>query len=404
MGILIQEVVGVEIGRMMLPVFAGVAFSRCEIRWSSRIQRTDGMARLVVGLGTRAGDRTGDDYPVLVALEQPTLRAIQQPQDVYRYSQGQVDVVDLDTGQFESMTVDELLTRAGSRLPMINQIFSIYRDRDILPMLGVVAAIDPRDMVVTFDALVRSSFPRELKQMLDLLEEGLGEPVDIEFAHNGTDFYMLQCRALSLASSSQRVPVPGEIAPEDQIFSARRHVQMAQVYNLEYVVLVDPRDYERIETKEEILRVAKAVGAVNRRLPEKSFVLIGPGRWGSRGDIRLGVPITYSDISRTAMLIEVARQKGAYLPDVSFGTHFFQDLVEAHIIYLPLYPDEPGVVWNEDFLNRAPNCLADIAPQFEDLAHVVRVIHVPAIADGRILHVIMDGDADYALGFLGARR
>ncbi len=404
MGILIQEVVGVEIGRMMLPVFAGVAFSRCEIRWSSRIQRTDGMARLVVGLGTRAVDRTGDDYPVLVALEQPTLRAIQQPQDVYRYSQGQVDVVDLDTGQFESMTVDELLTRAGSRLPMINQIFSIYRDRDILPMLGVVAAIDPRDMVVTFDALVRSSFPRELKQMLDLLEEGLGEPVDIEFAHNGTDFYMLQCRALSLASSSQRVPVPGEIAPEDQIFSARRHVQMAQVYNLEYVVLVDPRDYERIETKEEILRVAKAVGAVNRRLPEKSFVLIGPGRWGSRGDIRLGVPITYSDISRTAMLIEVARQKGAYLPDVSFGTHFFQDLVEAHIIYLPLYPDEPGVVWNEDFLNRAPNCLADIAPQFEDLAHVVRVIHVPAIADGRILHVIMDGDADYALGFLGARR
>ncbi len=61
---------------------------------------------------------------------------------------------------------------------------------------------------MTFDGLLKSGFPRHLKTMLDLLEEGLGEPVDIEFAHDGESFYMLQCRALSLASSAQRIPIP----------------------------------------------------------------------------------------------------------------------------------------------------------------------------------------------------
>ena len=76
---------------------------------------------------------------------------------------------------------------------------------------------------------------------------------------------------------------------------------------------------------------------------------MGPGRWGSRGDIKLGVSVTYSDINNTAVLIEIARQKGNYVPDLSFGTHFFQDLVEADIRYLPLYPDDARVVFNEAF-------------------------------------------------------
>ena len=109
-------------------------------------------------------------------------------------------------------------------------------------------------------------------------------------------------------------------------------------------------------------RVARAVGKLNQKLPPKKFILMGPGRWGSRGDIRLGVPVTYADICHTSMLLEVARKKGSYLPDVSFGTHFFQDLVEAEITYLPLYPDEDGVIWNEEFLNRAPNSLAESCP------------------------------------------
>jgi hypothetical protein len=400
MGVLIQKVVGREAGGMLFPAFAGVAFSRCEMRWSPRIRHTDGMARLVLGLGTRAVDRTVADYPVLVALEQPALRAVQRPDEVYRYSQHDVDVVDLRENQFESLPLTSFMQRAGRAIPNMNRIFSLFRDDQILPMVGILAQLDPDELVVTFDGLLKSPFPRELKRMLDLLEEGLGEPVDVEFAHDGEDFYMLQCRALSRGAMAQRVEVPLDVSADHKVFSANRYVQMGQVRDLEYVVLVDPRDYDDLETREQMLRVARAVGAVNKALPQRRFLLMGPGRWGSRGDIKLGVPVTYADICHTTILVEIARQKGSYVPDVSFGTHFFNDLVESGINYLPLYPDDPEVVWNDAFFNDSPNCLAEVVPEFADMDGVVRVIHVPDVANGSHLQVIMDAEADKALGFL----
>jgi hypothetical protein len=291
------------------------------------------------------------------------------------------------------------MSRVGRKIPNMNQVFSIYRDRQILPMVGVMAQVDPRELVVTFDGLLRSGFPRQLKAMLDLLEEGLGEPVDVEFAHDGDDFYMLQCRALSRGAMAQRVKIP-DVADDRKVFSADRYVQMGQVRDLEYIVLVEPRDYESLETREEMQRVARAVGEVNKKLPAHRFLMMGPGRWGSRGDIRLGVPVTYADISRTAILVEIARKKGSYVPDVSFGTHFFNDLVESGIHYLPLYPDDGGVVWNEEILEKSANCLAEVAPEYEDMEAVVRVIRVADAADGKLLQVIMDAEADKALGFL----
>jgi pyruvate,water dikinase len=296
--------------------------------------------------------------------------------------------------------VEDLLGRVGRRLPFMPKLFSIYRDKQVLPMVGILPQVDARDLVVTFDGFLKGDFPRHLKTVLDLLEEGLGEPVDVEFAHDSNCLHILQCRALSLVYSAQRIPVPTTVPDDDKVFSANKYIQMSQVRNLEYVVLVDPRDYEQLETREEMMRVAHAVGAVNRTLPERRFILVGPGRWGSRGDIRLGVPVTYADICHTSMLVEVARKKGSYLPDVSFGTHFFQDLVESKIGYLPLYPDEEGIVWNERFLNDSPNALAEVAPKYADLSHVVRVIHVPSVADGKLLHIIMDGDEDQALAFV----
>jgi hypothetical protein len=401
MGILIQEVVGREVGGMLFPLFAGVAFSLCEMRWSPRIRRTDGMARLVLGLGTRAVDRTGADYPVVVALEQPTLKSVQQPDEIYRYSQHDVDVIDLGEGRFDSVPLARLLERIGRQLPSMSRIFSIYRDGQLLPMVGVGAQLEPKDLVVTFNGLTSSRFPRELKEVLDVLQGGLGEPVDLEFAHDGEALYVLQCRSLSLSRSAERVPIPWHTPERHRVFSAVRHVQTAQVRNLSYVVLVDPRDYDRLATRDAMLRVARAVGELNRILPSRSFILMGPGRWGSRGDIRLGVPVTYSDICHTAMLVEIARQKGAYLPDVSFGTHFFNDLMESEIAYLPLYPDDPDVVWNETLLTHSANVLASVAPAFADLEDVVRVIHVPEVAGGKLLHVVMDGEEDRALAYLG---
>jgi predicted nucleotidyltransferase len=88
------------------------------------------------------------------------------------------------------------------------------------------------------------------------------------------------------------------------------------------------------------------------------------------------------------------------VPELSFGTHFFQDLVEADIRYLPLYPDEDGIILNTLFLNRAKSILKDLLPGFAHLDETVRVIDVPSVADGQIVKVLMNADLDEAVGIL----
>jgi hypothetical protein len=166
-------------------------------------------------------------------------------------------------------------------------------------------------------------------------------------------------------------------------------------------VYVDPERYAAHDQKG-LRDVGRAVGKLNKVLPKRQFVLIGPGRWGSRGDIKLGVPVTYSDINNTAMLVEVARRRGGYVPELSFGTHFFQDLVEADIRYLPLYPDEPGNAFDEVFLARSRSILPELLPEFASLADTVRVIDVPRETDGRVLTVLMNEELGEAVAVLTA--
>jgi predicted nucleotidyltransferase len=139
---------------------------------------------------------------------------------------------------------------------------------------------------------------------------------------------------------------------------------------------------------------------LNQILPKRQFILMGPGRWGSRGDIKLGVSVSYSDINNTAMIVEIARKQKDYVPELSFGTHFFQDLVEASIRYLPLYPDDRGVVFREDFLTNSKNILADILPEYAFLSDTVRVIDLPDSADGQVLQILMNGERDEAIAVL----
>ncbi|HSC27774.1 MAG TPA: nucleotidyltransferase domain-containing protein, partial [Vicinamibacterales bacterium] len=108
--------------------------------------------------------------------------------------------------------------------------------------------------------------------------------------------------------------------------------------------------------------------------------------------------VTYSDINNAAMLMEVAARRGSYVPELSFGTHFFQDLVESAIRYLPIFPGEHGVVFNDEFLRRAPSVLGDLVPEYVHLAAAVRVIDVPAATRGLILRVLMNADTEEALG------
>ncbi|MCX6575330.1 MAG: nucleotidyltransferase domain-containing protein [Candidatus Aminicenantes bacterium] len=401
MGIMIQEVVGTKVSDYFMPAFAGVAFSRNEFRWSPRIRREDGLIRLVPGLGTRAVDRTGDDYPVLIAPGQADIRVNVSVEEIVRYAPKRIDVINMKTNTFETVEIRELFKKFGDQITGIDKIVSIYDGHHIYKPIGKNIDFEKDDFVVTFEGLATDTpFIQKLRAVLELLEDKLKMPVDIEFASDGKDFYLLQCRAQSYLEGSEPTPIPKDIPRDKILFFGNRFISNGRVPDITHIIYVDPQAYDELKTQSSLQAVGRAVGKLNKLLPRRRFILMGPGRWGIRGDIKLGVKVTYSDISNTAVLIEIARKKGTYLPDLSFGTHFFQDLVEAEIRYLPLYLDEQGTLFNEQFFKKSPNILPELLPEFAFLADTVRVIDIPKSADGFVLRVLMNADQDEAAGIL----
>ncbi len=401
MGIMIQEVVGVRVGRYYLPAFAGVAVSNNEFRWSPRIKREDGLVRLVPGLGTRAVDRLADDYPVLLAPGQPGLRVNATADEIIRYSPKNVDLIDLEKGSFETVPLADLLKECGNELPLARRILSLVEHDEIRRPGGLRIDFEEQEAVATFEGLATETpFVRQMASLLKVLREKLGTPVDVEFASDGEHLFLLQCRPQTDAEGTTPAPIPRDLPRDKVLFSAHRFVSNGRIPDITHVVYVEGEAYANLPELGDLRDVGKAVGRLNKLLPKRQFILMGPGRWGSRGDIRLGVRVTYSDISNTALLVEVARKTGNYVPDLSFGTHFFQDLVEAQIRYLPLYPDEPGNLFNESFFRRGRNLLEDLLPDMGHLSETIRVIEVPRETDGQVLRVLLNADLDEAVGVL----
>ena len=403
MGIMIQEVVGQKVGHYFFPAFAGVAFSNNEFRWSSRIKREDGLARIVPGLGTRAVDRVSNDYPILISPGIPNLRVNVTADETLRYSPQKIDVINLETCTFETIEIKTLLKEYGNEYPNIRQIVSVYEDGHIFAPSVLNMDFEKQNMLVTFEGLLsRTNFSKQLQTILKILQEKMNTPVDIEFASDGQNFYLLQCRPQSSTEGNVASSIPKDIPEERIVFSANRYISNGKIPDITHIVYVDPEQYSKLEKIENIMDVGRAVGRLNSLLPKRQFVMLGPGRWGSRGDIKLGVPVTYSDFNNTAALIEIARKKGNYVPELSFGTHFFQDLVESSIRYLPLYPDDEGIVFNEKFLLDSANYFSAMLPEFAHLADAIHVIDVPKTTDGKILRILMNADQNEAIGFLAA--
>ncbi|HPJ95961.1 MAG TPA: PEP/pyruvate-binding domain-containing protein [Syntrophales bacterium] len=403
MGILIQQVVGTRIGPYFMPLFAGVAFSNNEFCWSPRIKREDGLVRMVMGLGTRAVDRLNDDFPVLISPGQPKIRANTTPEEVKHYSPGRLDVLNLEKNTFESIEVDSFLKVYGSLVPDIQNLVSVYRDDYIRRKSVIDIDFENDDLIVTFEGLAtQSPFIKTVNKLLQVLKEKMQNPVDIEFAFDGKHIYLLQCRSQSSRVESLPGPIPKDLRQSDIIFSARRHIFNGKIPDISHIVYVDPDGYNDLQSVDDLAAVGRAVGMINTMLPKRRFVLMGPGRWGSRGDIKLGVQVSYADINNCAAIIEIAKKKSNYVPELSFGTHFFQDLVEANIRYLPLYPDDEGIVFNTIFLTRTQNILPQLLPDYARFERVLRVIDVPESEGGKLLQISMNAEIGEAIGYLAS--
>ncbi|MDX1663432.1 MAG: PEP/pyruvate-binding domain-containing protein [Candidatus Promineifilaceae bacterium] len=404
MAILIQRVRGQRYGRYYFPTIAGVGFSQNPFRWHAKIRREEGFLRIVCGIGTRAVDRISNDYARMLALSHPTLRPETTAGAIRRYSQHYIDVIDLEDNELKTLPVREVLT---PDYPHLRHTASLHRGDFVQEILSLASLEDNSDLVVTFNALTRDrKFVRLMRTALMRLEKVYQTPVDIEFTvdiipgYPEPDYrlHILQCRPLSQREEGGPVEIPEDLQAEQVLFTTYGLVPQGKVEEIRYLIFVDPTVYRQIGDVTTRLELARAIGRLNKILEDERFILIGPGRWGS-ANLDLGVRVGYADIYNTKALIEMAVPDGDGTPELSYGTHFFQDLVEDGIYSLPLHLDHPDSHFRWSFFEEAPNALASLAPDDAELAPYLKVIDLEA-TNGRRLSIIMEGTSDKAVGFL----
>jgi hypothetical protein len=405
MAILLQKVQGSQYRDYFFPTVAGVGYSRNPFRWNPKIRREDGFLRLVWGLGTRAVDRVANDYPRLVALSHPQLRPQVGAEKIRKYSQRNIDLVDLENNVFRTLPIREVI---GDDYPGLRYLASVDKGGYLAPMLSRLDGGNPENLVLTFEQLCKDrGFIDLMKGILSKLERRYQWPVDIEFAvdikSTSTEveytIRLLQCRPLVSQEWVGSVEIPDHILEQDVIFVACKLVPQGVVSRVRYIVYVDPEAYNRAPDYVVKLELARVVGRINKRLEGEQFILMGPGRWGS-SNLDLGIKVTYADIYNSKVLVEIPLIREGSTAEASYGTHFFQDLVEAGIYPLPIVPGEDGASLNRSFLFDAPNVLRKLLPSDAAYAGYVRVIDVPAVTGGRHLEIVMNGEQERAVGYV----
>lgn len=405
MAVLVQRVSGMPYREYFFPILAGVAFSRNLYAWTDRIDPTRGMIRLVFGLGTRAVNRVSGDYPRMVAVSHPKIRP-ESGMEVAKYSQRMVDALNIEENSFVTRRFVEIIQ--GNHYPALNLLTSIIeegylRDWHISPR-GDAAG----NLVLTFNNLIdQTPLVSIIGEMLSRLEEAWDQPVDIEFtayvdSENTVKVNLLQCRSLRVPTlAGTEISLP-ELLPREQVlFRSNRAINAGMVDNIGYIIYIDPKKYAEAATIDVKRSLGRVIGKLNNclRQEEHRMMMMGPGRWGSN-NIDLGVNVGYADIDGTAILVEIAREEAGHTPEVSYGTHFFQDLVESDILYLPVYPDDAAAEFNSSFFSASPNVLEDLLPELGDYEDFIHVIDVPLATGGSTAKVIAEPGTRNAVCFL----
>jgi hypothetical protein len=376
MAILVQRVCGAVHGRLFYPHLAGVALSYNPYAWSPEIEPRAGVVRLVFGLGTRAVDRSDDDYTRIVALNAPSRRPDASIEESGEYAQRRVDVIDLEGNRFASLRFEEVV-RESPDLPV--DLFASTRRGAPGPVLDFERVLQDTPLV------------ERMRGILAALREAYRHQVDVEFTASfppggELSLSIVQCRPLQVREGGVLEPLPEGIPEADVLLRSRGPVVGPGTrMRVDRLVYVDPDAYSALPSQNRY-EVARALGRLHRLEPERRrrILLVGPGRWGT-STVSLGVPVSFAEIRGVAAVCEIVRMGSGIVPDVSLGSHFFNDIVEADMLYLALHPTAPGSRIDEAWLRAAPNRLAELLPDDARLAGVIRVLDFPEAAAGRAL-------------------
>ena len=380
MALLVQRVSGSYKKNYFFPDLAGVGVSHNTFVWKSDLDPKAGMLRLVFGLGTRAVDRVEDDYPQTIALDQPLLRPYTNKAGESRFSQHNVDLLDTSKNSLRTVSVINLLNEElNIKLDMIAE-----PDLNAEQKMKELGIKDKRYWLLTFKKLLsNTNFTEIMQKILKTLEKNYQYPVDIEFTINftGDDAFkinLVQCRPLQTKGLKANMQLPENIDSEKILFSSDGYTMGGGISQpIKRIIYIDPHTYVDLPISQKY-SVARLVGKLNRQIANRDItptILLGPGRWGTTTP-SLGVPVNFAEINKITVLAEISDEGGNMMPELSYGTHFFQDLVESDIFYVALFPQKENVIFNKNMLLKMPNLLTNFCPEEHKYADVVKVYDI----------------------------
>lgn len=386
MSLLVQRVSGNLNNKLFYPLIAGVGYSYNPFVWSEYIDAKSGVLRLVFGLGTRAVDRADDDYTRLAALNDPMRRPEGNMDEIRKYSQKKVDVIDLEANQLVSLSFEEVIKNISTN--HLNIIAS--RDIEIEKRAIEYDIKNFSSWVVTFENVFeKSDFIKDMKDILKIIEMAYDYPVDIEFTANFSDddkykINILQCRPFEVKGYKLIKELNKDLKSDNIILKTNGPViGESRETIVDRIIYIVPELYSLLSISDRytIARIIGRIVNIKEVKEYKNVLLIGPGRWGTTTP-SLGVPVTFSEISNVSFLCEIVKMSEDLIPDVSLGTHFFNDLVEFNILYLALYPDREGTILNFDFLKKHKiKIIPEIKDEMLKYKDVLKVIDIEDLND-----------------------
>lgn len=374
MAILVQRVSGSRYEGFFMPCTAGVGYSVSPYRMGSEKPKS-GMLRLVMGLGTAAVDRRTGSYPRLVSLDAPTKVLSTDMSDRQQFSQRIVDAISADTNDVEGFDAMNICKSVPRYLK--NMIYSHnYETESRLRERG-----DWRDVLfITCDGLTKNEqLMTDMRDILELIQTHYEYPVDTEytinFAPDGSYVIdLLQCRPLQLTAEGDKITVPDGV-DNRHILLETKGVSMgfSREIAIDGVVYIDPILYYQMPYRRKY-EIKEALSQVNWRFRNqgKHLLLLTPGRICTSSP-ELGVPSGFSDISEFSVIAEVSESKVGYIPELSYGSHIFQDLVEAGILYTAVFEKESTIAFSPDLLKEFADVTNEVTELADDIKGVLRV-------------------------------
>ena len=380
MALLVQRVSGAPRGNYFFPDLAGVGVSHNIYVWNETMAPEAGMLRLVFGLGTRAVNRVEGDYPRMVALDEPMRRPYSENDDLREFSQHDVDLISTKENVFKYVHFEECAGELTEKV--INLVAT--RDYEAEGMINEGTGSARERWLLTLDNVFKkTTLADSLRKILRVLESSYDYPVEIEFTVNFASekrfrINLLQYRPMQTRGLGHKIDMPRVVKREDTLFGSTGYFLGGNIAQpIKRVIYIDPKGYVEL-TQTDKYEIARIVGELNRSITKPEILptlLMGPGRWGTTTP-SLGVPVKFAEINNITVLAEVAFPSGNLKPELSFGTHFFHDLVETNIFYLALFPDKKGIVFNRRWFGKSKNIFLSLTDKHKKYGHVVEVYDV----------------------------